>query len=206
MADVEQDAPLASRQHRWSNLPVLVENEIVAAVEVRMNVAGTHVFQNQIRIRALRVRWEVHHDRLGGELAGFDRAVDGVPRGSLEVGCLDTDDQVRIFFHHGGAGGGVHLGDIVFHARPVHPGAHDIQPGQDARLCVIDRAGFEGFEVAVSGAPGVHGRGDSVWQRVVIGLEIQIGAAGVEVGVDVDEARRDVIIAHVEDQLGVGGR
>ncbi len=48
MADVEQHAPLASRQHVWSDLPVLVEDEIVAAVEVRVSVAGTHVFQNQI--------------------------------------------------------------------------------------------------------------------------------------------------------------
>ena len=86
------------------------------------------------------------------------------------------------------------------------PSAHDIQPGQDARPGVIDRAGFEGFEAAISGASGVHGRGDAVRQRVVIGLKIQIGAARVEVGVDVDQAGRDIIIAHVEHESGVRRR
>jgi hypothetical protein len=57
--------------------------------------------------------------------------------------------------------GGVHLADVVFHIRSVHARAHDIQPGENAGLGVIDRAGFEGFEVAMPGATGVHGRGDA---------------------------------------------
>ena len=149
---------------------------------------------------------EVDHDRLGRKLAGLDRAIDGLPRGRLEVSRLDADDDVRIFFHHGGTGGGVHLGDVVFNLLSVHARAHDIQPGKDPRLGVIDSAGFEGFEVAMSGAARVHGRGDAVWQRVVIGLKIQIGAAGVEVRVDVDQAGRDIIIAHVEHESGMRRR
>ena len=50
MADVEQYAALARRQSVGGDLLVLVEQGVGAAVEVRVNVAGAQVFQEQVGI------------------------------------------------------------------------------------------------------------------------------------------------------------
>src|SRR5262249_7890787 len=109
-----------------------------------------------------------------------------------------------VLLHHGRAGSRVHFGDAVFYRRTVHSGADDVEPGQAAGLGGVDVRLLEGLEILVAGAAGIDRGRDAARQGVVIGLEIQVRPAGVEVRVEIDEAGRDVVIAGLDDLPGVG--
>ena len=92
-----------------------------------MDIAGLHVFEDELFVAAAFLRMEVDHQNAIAHLGGFNRAIDGFPIRRLVVGGLDADDVVRILLDHGDGGIDIHLCNVVLDAFAVHTGTNNIQ-------------------------------------------------------------------------------
>ena len=115
---------------------------------------------------------------------------------AVEVRALDTDDGAFVLQSHVSSGLDLHVLEVPLDLSRPHAGADDVDEGEHVRLLGTDDAGFEVFEVALSGGARVGHRGDANPQSEAIRLEtpeaIGVGVlrqAGVHLNVDIDQAR-----------------
>ena len=85
----------------------------------------------------------------------------------------------------------------------VDAGVRDVQVGEDAHLARLDHVLAEAGEVAGTGAAGVDRGGHAGGAAELLGVDAERGAAPVDVGVQVDQARRDDLARDVAD-VGLG--
>ena len=116
---------------------------------------------------------------------------------------LDPDDQVGVLAHLRGRGGRVHVGDVVFVSRD-HAVPDDVDEGKDAGDRAVGDARLEVFEGAPPRAAAVDRGGDAGGELRVVGEDRS--RIAVMVGVQVDQAGRDVEVAHVQDAPRFDGR
>ena len=71
----------------------------------------------------------------------------------------------------------------------VDAGVRDVQIGEDAHLARLDHVLAEAREIARAGAAGVDRRGDAGGAAELLGVDAERGAAPIDMGVQVDQAR-----------------
>ena len=120
----------------------------------------------------------------------------GVHSGPRVVRRLDADDQALVLERHLRGGLRVHVGEVLLELSAAHPVADDVEEGEHAGARAIDDARLEVLEVPPAGAARVGDRGDADAEReavgidaVVAGVRAALAGAGVDVGVNVDQAR-----------------
>jgi hypothetical protein len=126
------------------------------------------------------------------------RAPDSYDRLGIFASCVD---------------GLVHfeIGDIRCRFSFQHAAANDVEEGQYANLRSVDHQLLERLEVLPAGAAGVHDGRHAMAERVVIGVDVAPAGAGIslaenglgiDVRMNVDEARCDVVGAGVHGGSG----
>src|SRR5205085_8672115 len=83
------------------------------------------------------------------QASGFNGPIDGGPSGPHEMRGLDTDDDVAVMRYGIRCLGRVHVVDVAFSTRTYHPGAHNVDQGENAGAGV----GYDGSPKIVEGAP-----------------------------------------------------
>lgn len=141
----------------------------------------------------------------------YDGVFDGSPFGAGIVRGFNAYDDTRIFFGHFGGRGGLHVRLIVFILGSAHTGANDIEESEDASFGTVDDVSFEILEIFVAGGACVGNGGNAIAEGEAVGEERVIACvgtlfpgAGVNVDVDVDEARGDVQAHKVDGFEGAG--
>src|SRR5262249_22985429 len=200
VADIENNAALSCVEEVRADFAVCVEHRDVIDVHVRGNIARTKLLRDQLFIGALGSKdAEVHHygDLCAGP--GFESTINGSPLGRFEVGCLDADDEAGKFLDHVGGSSGIHVTCVLFRWLGAHAATYDIQKGEDASLGAVDDAVFEVGKILVPGAAGVGDGGDAAAEREAVGVDTVVAIVGVDgsrpgvdVGVNVNEARSDI--------------
>lgn len=104
-----------------------------------------------------------------------------------------------MFVDHGDGFFDVHLFGVILDFRAVHAAGDDVEKGENASAGMGDDEAAEVLERIGSGTAGIDGGGDAVREGVVVGVEVEPGSFGVEVGVDIDEAGGDVIAGDIDD-------
>ena len=116
---------------------------------------------------------------------------------------LDADDEVAVGLRHRDGVDRVHQPQLLALAdhdpmrEAEDAGVRDVQIGQDAHLARLDHVLAEAREIARAGAAGVDRRGDAGGAAELLGVDAERGAAPIDVGVQVDQARRDDVARHV---------
>ena len=124
---------------------------------------------------------------------------------------LDADDDVAVGIGHLDGVERRHQAQLLAlaHQDPVREGedagVRDVQVGQDAHRAALDHVLAEAGEVAGAGAAGIDGRGHARGAAELLRIDAERGAAPVDVGVQVDQARRDDAPRHVADVGGGAG-
>ena len=81
----------------------------------------------------------------------------------------------------------------------------DMQVGEDADLARLDHMLAEAREIAGAGAAGVDRRGDAGGAAKFFRVDAERRAAPIDVGVEIDQPRRDDVAGHVA-HIGAGVR
>ena len=116
---------------------------------------------------------------------------------------LDADDEVAVGLRHGDGVDRIHQPDLLALAdhdpmrEAEDAGVRDMQIGENADLARLDHVLAEAREIARAGAAGVDRRGDAGGAAELLGVDAERGAAPIDVGVQIDQARRDDVTRHV---------
>ena len=180
---------------------------------VKMSPGRRYLLSSVVeRLRRV-VAAEVDHHRNVGLASGLDRARHRLPLRSHVVGHLHADDHVLVGERPLGGELRVHVAEVLLDGAALHAVPHDVQEGEDAGLRPIDDLGLELREVAPARAADVHHRRLPGAERVAVGRHragpvavLRVLRAPEQVGVDVDEAGRDVQPSRVDHPCGVCGR
>jgi len=225
MADVENNATLASFEHDGIQLAVRKNDGKLLREDVGVNVAGPRLFENEIGVGAIGARPKVVHDRTIGCCGTGNGAIDGGPRLVLAIprlirpvmGGFHADDEVGIFVDGVSAALDVHFVDTLLKSA-AHAVGNDIKESKDADPGVIHDAllflekGFGTGSTSVDDGGDARSEdevgGDSI--RLDVGSSfrfepIERSAAGSDVDVDIDQARGDVESADIDDLFRGGG-
>ena len=212
VADVEDDAALARLDEsgiRLAGYQLVAQ----ARVHVRVDVARPQLLRDEVRERPLVgvVVAEIDHHRNVRRRCRFDRALDRGPFRSGVVRGLDADDRPLVLLRHRRGRLRIHVGEVLLELPAAHPVADDVDEGQHARARAIDDARLEVLEVPPARPAGIGHRRDANAERetvgihaVVAGIRAGLAGAGVDVGVDVDQAGRDVQPRDVNRLAGLG--
>ena len=121
--EVEVNAPLARLVHVVVHLAVFIDDGELAGKDVRVNIAGAQVLEDEVGVGALgRARPKVDHHRHFTALAGLDGRINRGPRwmlvvkglGGPIVGGLDADAHLVVGRSHLGRPLGIEVGDDLF--------------------------------------------------------------------------------------------
>src|ERR1035437_3847083 len=167
MAYVENDAALASFKQIRQHLILRVQHGYDMEVLVRINVAGTKVFQHQLLERAFRTkRGKINHDRDVRQLARLHASVHRNPLGPRVVRHLDADHHIMVAARHFRGSHGVHiLGVLLDVHTPAHAVPHNVEHGEYPSLFPVDHLIPEFAEIAPARAARVHHRGDAAPEK-----------------------------------------
>ena len=81
----------------------------------------------------------------------------------------------------------------------------DMQVGEDADLARLDHMLAEAREIAGAGAAGIDRGGDAGGAAEFLGVDAERGAAPIDMGMQIDQPRRDDIAGDIADiRAGVG--
>ena len=123
------------------------------------------------------------------------------------VGSLDADADLVVSRGHLGRPLRIEIGDDLFGRAHARGGNVDI--GEHADLGVIDHRLAEVRELLGPGRARIDAGGYALFEEVGVGVEAAhqsarlAGAGMVRMDVDVEQARHDDEIAHVDDAVGV---
>jgi len=151
----------------------------------------------------------MRHQRQAGLLRDFKRHVErrdpAVAAGAASDAHLDADNEVAIGLGDAATFAQVEQPDIGTFAEhdgggeSVDPCEGNVEIGEDADRRLLDDVVAETVEIARPGAARVDERGGGAARRQRSGIDAERGAAPVDMGVKIDETRRDdeaVDIAH----------
>ena len=125
---------------------------------------------------------------------------------------LDADDEVAVGLGHLDRVDRIHQPELLALAdhdplrEAEDAGMRDVQIGEDADLARLDHVLAEAREIARAGAAGVDRGGDAGGAAELLGVDAERGAAPIDVGVQIDQARRDDVarhVAHVGSRIGL---
>ena len=143
--------------------------------DVRVDVPGPHVFQDQFGIGALgRARPEIHHHGHAGERAAFNGPIHGGPGRMLRVPGLlrpvvrrfHAHDDVRVLVDGVGAELRVHAGNCLLKAA-IHAVGDDVEESQHAHGGAVDHFFLQTQKGTRPGAAGIDNRGHAGGQRQI---------------------------------------
>ena len=174
---------------------VLVAGEAVGEDVARPQVLGD--LGQQRRSLA-----DVDHERqvdVVGQLARqLQRADAGAAGGVLVDARLDAEDDVAVLVDHLRRERHVAIVEIrQLPGRPDQANRGDVEQRKGANLVGLDHVAAEAGEVVGAGAADVEPGGDAGAGGDRIGVDAPVGRAPVDVGVEIDQARRDVLTAGV---------
>jgi len=116
---------------------------------------------------------------------------------------LDADNQVAVLLGHRDGVDRIHQPDLLALADhdPVreaeNAGVRYMQIGENADLARLDHMLAEARKVARAGAAGVDRGGDAGGAAKFFGVDAERGAAPIDMGVQIDQARGDDVPRHV---------
>ena len=204
----------ASRRYGRS-FPFASKNGTRCSVHVRVPVAGTQVFGDQLLERTRRIEVaKIDRDRDIGRRARRDGAVHRRPLGPGEVRRLDADDDVRVLAGDFGRRLRVHVLRVLLDRRAAgHSAPDDVEHGEDARAGAVDHARLEVRKTAPPRRSQVDDRCHTAAEREAVRRETPIArvlrqhvGAVVDVDVNVHQAWRDEQARHVHHSSGVTRR
>src|SRR5712691_6046199 len=145
MAHIKNDAAGASLLQGGIDFSIGKNNGKLLSEHVSVNVARSHLFQDQVLVSSLRSRPEIKHDGNIRERAAFNGAVNRSPGDVLRiprllrpvVGGFYSDDEVRVSFDGGGAKLGVHLVQALLEPA-AHAIRHDVQKSEHSHFRSIN--------------------------------------------------------------------
>src|SRR5712675_1427884 len=124
---------------------------------------------------------------------------------------LDADDEVAVGLGHGDGVDRIHqpelftLSDHDPMREAEDAGVRHMQIGENADLAQLDHVLAEAREVTRAGAAGIDRRGDAGGSAELLGVDAERGAAPIDVGVQIDQARGDDVaryVAHLGRRIG----
>ena len=216
VAKVEVDAPLARLMHVVVHCAVFIDDGELAGKDVGVDISWAQVLEEEIGIGALgRARPKVNHHRHFTAFACLDSRVNRGPRrmlvvkglGGPIVGGFDADAHLVVGCGHLGCLLRIEVGDDLFGRAHARGGNVDI--GEHADLGVVDHRLAEVLKLLGPGRARIDAGGYTLFEKVGIGVETAhqparlAGASMVRVDVDVEQARHDDEIAHIDDAVGI---
>ena len=215
MADVEHHAALLGGERRRQQLAVLHDIGEGAADVRRAGIGvGQHVARPQ-QVEDLRHQFlgldaaDMHHHlrRPAGHLAGLDAALERLEPvlgdHVLRHPHLDPEQEVRVFRQRHRAGFDLRIVDVVElgdrECRQAVIG--DVEEGVDARPRLRHDVAAQRRKIVDAGIAGRDQRGGALELREFVGGNADRRAIGVDMAVQVDQARRHQLAGGV-DGLG----
>ena len=181
---------------------------------------GEDVARAQARDDLFIGRWRIvdmRHHRDTDRLCDLKRNVERHgPRTAGRAGAdahLDADDDIAIGIGDLDRIERCHQAEFLAlaHHDPWREGEdageRDMQIGEDAHLAALDHVFAESRKVAGPGTTGIDRSGDARAAAKIFGVDAERGAAPVDVGVQVDEARGDDKAGYIADVgFGIGAQ
>ncbi len=206
MADVEQHATLARLQHDLFHRALRGGGRIRKRPEcMGENVARTEPSDHLLvaRRRMVDMRHQRHADFVCDLKRDFERHDPRGARGVEAYSHLDADDEVAVLLRHLDGVDRIHQPELLALAdhdpmrKAEDAGMRNMQIGEDADLARLDHVFPETREISRAGAAGVDRRGDAGAAAKLLGVDAERGAAPIDVGVQIDQARGDDVARHI---------
>lgn len=201
MAEVKSNPSFVRFEKKAVDVLMIVEHRKLLGIHVRMDIAGTEMFKQQLIVTAFgQRRLKIDHAGESGARGSFDGRVDGSPSWMCRVKGLadpvmrrfDAHDIVGVSFSDFGNNAGMKMRGLIFRIHVYHAAVGDIEEGKHTSFGAVDEFLLHAGKILPAACACIYSSGHTILKHVCVGMDgrqtvMRKGESRIAVAMHVDE-------------------